>query len=517
MTAPARRWSTRHPAMVREFGAMTESRWRPRIVGALVALTALAGTAAPARADRPDPYSAEVVQTNAGLSQLLTRLPDIEFGTAAPGHEPVVTVNGAVRYQRVEGFGAAMTDTSAWLIEREISAGARDQLMSELFGPGGLRLNFVRVPMGASDFTSDGTPYTYDDRPPGQTDPQLRHFSIAHDEAYILPALRQARADDPQTEFLATPWTPPAWMKSNHSLGNQGDRGTLLGSAYRPWSEYFVKFIQAYAAAGVPIGALTVQNEPGNPTLYPGLNFSAAAESTWIVQDLEPALAAAGLHPKLYGGDVGWGPDSSPFIATSIFGPAGSALTGISWHCYFGAPGVMNEFRQAKPRLDQIVDECSPGGISPTPTSEIVISSLRDWASTVALWNLALDPTGGPVQVPNHGCPACVGLATIAPDGGTVSLTRSYYQLGQASSFVMPGAQRIASTHFVSYVYPHRGVNVVTPGLDDVAFRNPDGSIVLVAYDNAAVPARFAIAWRDRALHYDLAPGATATFVWNRP
>jgi len=176
----------------------------------------------------------------------------------------------------------------------------------------------------------------------------------------------------------------------------------------------------------------------------------------------------------------------------------------------------MNEFRQADPRLDQIVDECSPGGTSPTPTSEIVIASLRDWASTVALWNLALDPTGGPVQVPNHGCPACVGLSTISEQSGDVSLTRSYYQLGQASSFVAPGAQRIASPHFVSYVYAHPGVNVVTPGLDDVAFRNPDGSIVLVAYDNAAVATRFAVVWRGRALPYDLPPGAMVTFVWNR-
>ncbi len=496
---------------------MMKSRWRSRVGGALVALAALAGSAAAARAQTPDPYSAEVVQTSANLTQRLTALPDIEFGAPTVGHVPVVTVNAALRYQSVQGFGAAMTDTSAWLIERETPAAARDQLMSELFGPGGIRLDFVRVPMGASDFTRTGTPYTYDDLPPGRSDPTLQHFSIGHDEAYILPALRQARATDPDTEFLASPWTPPAWMKGNHALGNAGDFGTLLGSAYHPWSEYFVKFIQAYARAGVPIQALTVQNEPGTPTLYPGLNFSAASEATWIVHDLEPALAAARLHPKIYGGDLGWGPDSNPFVSTSVFGPAGGALAGISWHCYFGAPGVMNEFRQADPNLDQIVDECSPGGTSPTPTSEILISSLRDWASTVALWNLALDPTGGPVQVPNHGCPACVGLATIAENGGKVSLTRSYYQLGQVSSLVMPGAQRVSSTHFVSYVYPRPGVNVVTPGLDDVAFRNPDGSIVLVAYDNAPTPIQFAIAWRGRALQYDLAPGATATFVWNRP
>jgi glucosylceramidase len=84
---------------------------------------------------------------------------------------------------------------------------------------------------------------------------------------------------------------------------------------------------------------------------------------------------------------------------------SGAALSGLSWHCYFGAPGVMSQFRRADPRLDQIVDECSPGLITPTPTAEIVISSLRDWASTVALWNLALDPDGGPVEAPNHGCP----------------------------------------------------------------------------------------------------------------
>ena len=104
-----------------------------------------------------------------------------------------------------------------------------------------------------------------------------------------------------------------------------------------------------------------------------------------------------------------------------------------------------------------------------------------------------------------------------AENSGAVSLTRSFYQLGQVSSLVMPGAQRVSSTHFVSYVYPHAGVNVVTPGLDDVAFRNPDGSIVLVAYDNAAAPIRFAIAWRGRALQYELSPGATATLVWHRP
>ena len=208
-----------------------------------------------------------------------------------------------------------------------------------------------------------------------------------------------------------------------------------------------------------------------------------------------PALAAARLHPKIYAGDLGWGPNHGGYLRTDIFGPSRGALAGVSWHHgYFGAPGVMSALRRVAPRLDEIVDECSPGLITPTPTSEIVIASLRNWASTVALWNLALDPTGGLVQPPNHGCPGCVGLARIDERSGAVSLTRAYYQLGQASAFIAPGARRIAATHFfVSYAYPRSGVNVVTPGLDDVAVRNPDGSIVLVAYDNAPVTVRFAV------------------------
>ena len=360
--------------------------------------------------------------------------------------------------------------------------------------------------MGASDFTRDGRPYTYDDLPPGQIDPGLTHFSIAHDRAYIIPALRQAMAADPNTEFLASPWTSPAWMKANDSLDNVADRGTLRRSGRRLGPGISPSSRRRTPAPGCR-SAIMVQNEPGTPTLYPGMNFPAASEANWIEQDLRPALAAARLHPKIYGGDLGWGPNTTGYMDSSIFGKAGGALAGLSWHCYFGSPAVMSEFRQTDPRLDQIVDECSPGAITPTPTSEIVIASMRDWASTVALWNLALDPAGGPVQPPNHGCPGCLGLVTIDAQAGTVSLTRSYYQLGQASASWIP-ARAIGSTNFVSYVYPGRGVNVVTPGLDDVAFRNPDGSLVLVAYDNSPAPANFAVAWRGgrRATAFRQAP-----------
>ncbi len=480
-------------------------------VAAAYLLLLLAGGDDRGLATTVDPYQVTVVQTSANLAQGLTPLADLEFSSAAVGHEPEIAVNAGVRYQRLRGFGGAMTDTSAWLIEESLAPAARQALMGDLFGSGGIRLDFVKVPMGASDFTHQGRPYSYDDLPPGRQDRTLADFSIAHDRAYILPALREARALDPQTEFMATPWSPPAWMKPNRSLGNAGNRGTLRGADYGSWAEYFVKFIQAYARSGVPIGALSPQNEPGVATLYPGLSFSAASEASWISRDLRPALAKAKLDPKIYAGDLGWGPTTSYQRATERT----PGLAGLGWHCYFGSPAVMSELHAADPNLDEIVDECSPG-LSPTPISEVVISSLRSWASTVSLWNLALDPSGGPAQLPNHGCKGCQGLATINPETGAVALKPSFYELGQASEFIVPGAQRISSGDFVSYRYSRPGVNVVTPGLDDVAARNPDGSLVLLAYDNSASPITFAVAWRGRRFSYTLPAGATVTFVWNR-
>lgn len=484
-----------------------------RAVG-LCAAVGLALTGGTATARAADPFQVSVVQTTRDLSQRLTPLAPLQFGFTPAAGTPVIAPQASLRYQPVAGFGAAMTDSSAWLIERELAPATRASVMRGLFGAGGIHLGFVKVPIGASDFTHDGRPYSYDDLPAGHADPRLARFSIRHDLPYILPALRQARALNRGIEFLGTPWSPPAWMKSNGSLGNAGDLGTLLPADAGAYARYFVKFIRAYARAGIPVSALTVQNEPGVATLYPGLNVSAASEDAWVQQDLAPALAAARLHPRIYGGDLGWGP-ATGYTATTVRAAGAAALSGLAWHCYYGSPTVMSAFHAAAPRLEEIVDECSPG-ITPTPISEILIGSLRNWASTVALWNLALDPGGGPAQMPNHGCPGCQGLVTIDPATGAVSYGLSYYQVGQVSAFVSPGARRIASPQFVAYRYPRPGVNVVTPGLDDVALRNPDGSLVLVAYDNAPAPITFAVRWRRRTFSYTLPAGATATFVWNR-
>jgi len=198
-------------------------------------------------------------------------------------------------------------------------------------------------------------------------------------------------------------------------------------------------------------------------------------------------------------------------VRTLISNAAPGMLTGIAWHCYGPDPNVLSELHDSAPGLDQVVSECAPG-IIPYPVAEVVIGAFREWASAVALWNLALDPAGGPVQQPNLGCFGCSGLVTIIRH--SVGFTLAYYQLGQVSKFVQPGAVRIGSRSFVSFVAPGLRNDGLTPGIDDVAFLNPNGSRVLVAYNNSTISIRFAVRWRRRAFAYVIPPAAMTTFVW---
>jgi glucosylceramidase len=483
----------------------------PALLGAVaLAPSATAYMAGPARRVSP---LIELVATTGDLSQAMSRQPDLPFAGRTLGL-PVIRVEETSRYQVMRGFGAALTDSSAWLIHERLAPATRATVMRELFTSAGIDLGFLRVPIGASDFTVRGVPYTYDDwRWP---DPLLRHFTIGHDLAYIAPTLREVMALNRREFLLATPWTPPAWMKRNRRLDNIGHSGQILPAALPALARYLVKFVLAYRRLGIPVAAVTPQNEPGNATRYPGAELSAAAEAAFISRDLAPAIRSAGLRTRVYGYDRGWSSRSASAGRLLAGSPASRDISGIASHCYFGSPTALTGFHAANPRLDEIVSECSPG-LVPFSTSELAISATRNWASTVALWNLALDRDGRPVEAPNTGCPRCRGVITIDQDTHTVVLTRDYYQLGQFSRFIRPGAVRIASAHFTSYSYRGRGLDIASPGLDDVAFQNPDGSEVLVAYNNGSRPTTFDLASNGRYAAYTINPRETVTMIWNRP
>jgi glucosylceramidase len=471
----------------------------------------------------PLPPAVQAVQTAPGLSQQLTPQPSLALSPVQPQGVPIISVNDQLRYQQFSGVGANLTDSAAWLIYSELSPADHVALIQDLFGIPGLQtmlgvppihLNFLRVAMGASGAMTVGAPYSYDDMPAGQSDPSLAQFSIAHDLPYTIPTLQQALAINPGLQILASPWSPPGWMKSNGSLDNVNGQGTLLPSAYGPLANYFVKFIQAYAAQGIPVDAVTPQNEPrsgGSGTAYPGLTLPEANEAQFIAQNLQPAFSAAGLRTKIYGHDLSW--DQLNYAGSLATGPAASDLSGIAWHCYFGSPTVMSQLHQSAPGLDQIADECSPE-IRPFGAPEYLISTLRNWASVAAVWGVALDPNGGPIQ-PGNNCGGCRGLVTIDEQTHTVTFRTEYYQLGQVSAFVQPGAARIDSQNFVSYGVNSSNILTVTAGLDDVAFLNPDGSKVLVAYNNSAAPISFGVQSNGSYFSYTIPPQAMTTFLWH--
>jgi glucosylceramidase len=483
-----------------------------RVLYLLFAAAVVVGEAAwavmsPAPAD-VTPF-VKVTQTSQDLGQRLTPVGVVRFTSRQPSGVPVIHVSDSVRYQRIVGVGAAMTDSSAWLMYTQLPPYLFKETMKALFAPAGIHLGFIRVPMGASDFSARGHPYTYDDHPPGGLDPSLAHFSIAHDRAYILPALREALMLNPSAAIIATPWTPPDWMKIYNNLGNSDNASYLLPSDYGALADYFVKFLRGYAQANVPVAAVTAQNEPGQGTWYPGLNLPEWAESSFIADYLKPALRRARLKTAIFGYDSTWSNAVPPYVNSLVTGPAAKDLAGIAFHCYYGTPTVMSTLHSQQPKLQQWVTECTSQTDPIWFPAELEIASLRNWASAVALWNLALNPAGGPVQAPNTACHGCTGVVTVDERTHQVSFGAPYFQLGQVSKFLKPGAVRIGSNHFVSYSAAGPG-----SGLDDVAFLNPDGSEALVAYNNTSAPARFAVVWRGQSFSYKLPAGAMATFTW---
>ena len=492
-----------------------------------ITVTTPAGASATSAADRytyqtPPSLPVQVVQTDSTLGQALARQPELEMTGSAPQGVPVITVNDQVRYQQFEGLGGAMTDSSAWLIDNKMSTAQRAALMQELFGQpssaGGMaapaiHLNFVRVGVAATGAMTVTPAYSYDDNPPGGSDPGLTQFGIGHDTPYIIPTLQEALQVNPGLHILASPWSSPGWMKANNSLDNHNNSGTLLAPDYGTYANYLVKFIQAYAQAGIPIQAITPANEPTVATPYPGLNLPESAEANFIANYLQPALSAAGLNTKIYGNELSWDQFSRYAAPLAADTNAGPDLAGTTWHCYFGSPTVMSQLQQQAPGKDQIVDECSPE-IRSFGTPEFLISTLRSWASADAIWSLALDPNGNPIQTPNH-CGGCRGAVSIDQTTGAVTFLPEYYQLGQVSAFVQPGATRIDSPTFVTYATDSSNIETISSGLDDVAFLNPDGSEVLVTYNNSSAPITFAVQSDGSYFPYTIPAQAMTTFVWH--
>lgn len=444
--------------------------------------------------------------TTDGRNQL-TQQSDQTFQSNSNPGGTIIDVNDQQKFQQMQGFGGAMTDSSAYILGQVLNSTERNTLMQNLFGSSGtnsINMSFVRIPMGSSDFSatppSNPQPYSYDDLPAGQTDPTLSHFSISHDLTYIIPTLKQALQINPQLTYMANPWSPPAWMKTNGSMigHTNGVDGTLISSDYEPLAQYFVKFLQAYQAQGVPITYITPQNEPLYiPSGYPGMSLSQDQEVSFINNNLGPDLAKAGLSTKILGYDFNRQNTAYP---EAVLGQAGSYVSGISWHCYAQNPGEMTTIHNLYPTKDQFETECSPGIISQSIIDE-TLYDVQNWARAVLEWNIVLYPNNGPLI--NGGCGTCSAVVQVNPTSHAVTYTTNYYQLGQVSKFVVPGAYHISATTGNS-------------SLNNAAFTNPDGSHVLVIHNTSSGSQSFNVRWDStQSFAYTLPAGGIVTFKWS--
>lgn len=434
--------------------------------------------------------NASVWLTTADRSNLLRQQGDVTFGSGGTGS--TITVNPNSTYQSMVGFGASFTDAAAWNI---FNSPRRNEIMNNLFDKStGIGMSFIRQPIGATDFSRSF--YTYND---GAADPSLSRFSIDHDRPYILPLLQQAKQLNPQLAVMATPWSAPAWMKNNNNL----IRGSLNDSRIGVYADYLVKFAQAYRAAGIPIDYLSVQNEPlFEPPGYPGMYMSPQQQVN-VINTLMPKLRAAGEQARLLGYDHNW--DNVDYAQTVNNG-AGSNVIGSAWHCYGGDPSRQSIVKNNQPGKDVFFTECSGTRSSDDASTfrdtlrwqgmNLAIGATRNHARTVAIWNMALDQNNGPVI---GSCTNCTGV--VRTNGNDVTYNAEYYVLGHLSKFVQPGAVRIDSTGFGE------------GGVQNVAFRNPDGRIVLVAL-NTGGQQNFRVSYNGQTFGYSLPAGAMATFTW---
>ena len=436
----------------------------------------------------------------------LAEQPNLSWITPAKTDKTsVVKVDSTIGFQTMLGMGSSLEPSTCWNLSR-LATTEREQLMARLVDPKtGIGMNLMRLCIGTPDFTGDPW-YSYDDMPCGETDPELKQFSIEPDRRYILPAIKLARRKNPGLLFFASPWSPPGWMKSTGTMIG----GQLLPQHYAAYAEYFVRFIQAYEAEGIPIYAVTIQNEPGvdrakekNPKWhYPSCRWTGEQERDFIRDHLGPALRRNGLKTLIWCYDHNYnvrGTGDDPGIGyprAILSDPQVAAfVNGVAFHGYEGKPDGMTAFHREFPTMPIYFTEGSVFGVDGAVE---LIERLRNWAAGYNSWVTMLDDHGKPNNGPFE---ASRTMVMLNPESLKPTYHFEYFMSGQFMKFVPRGAQRIEST-------------AGNKDFANVAFRNPDDTIVLIVVNTTSQSNPFAIEWRDRSLATDLAPKSVATFVW---
>jgi glucosylceramidase len=408
----------------------------------------------------------------------------------APDH---IRLNPARKLQSILGFGGAFTDATCYTFNR-LAPAARDQLFHEMFHPSEMGLSTGRVCVGASDYSTKL--YSYDD---GDADPDLARFSIEHDREYILPILRQARKANPELFLFSTPWSPPGWMKFNNSMLG----GSMRNHYFPVYAQYYLKFLQAYASEGVPVQALTSQNEVDTDQdgRMPACLWGQEYEIQFVRDHLGPLLEKNGVNTKIWVLDHNY----------SLWGRALCTLederlrqycNAVAWHGYYGKPEMMMKVQDAYPEIEMHWTEGGPDYTDPGYSNDwckwggIFTDALSNWCRSITAWNLALDEHGKP----NIGPFPCGGVVTIDSQSREITRSGQFWAFAQFSRVIRRGARRFESSSRMGDVR-------------HVAVENPDGRYVLIL-TNPGAARSIELRLSTLAAPVPLKEASVTTLVW---
>jgi glucosylceramidase len=469
------------------------------------------------------PVMVESWITNSDRSSLFQKQSDIVAFSNSGGRGSAIIIDEASQFQEIDGFGFALTGGSAELLMKMTPA-ARSLALREMFASddNSIGVSYIRLSIGASDLNS--FVYSYNDLKENETDPELKKFSLSQDLNDVVPVMKEILAINPDIKILGSPWSAPVWMKTNTNIRG----GALKKECYDVYARYFVKYIQAMKNQGITIDAITVQNEPLNSKNTPSMQWFWTEQADFIKNNLGPALANAGLITKIILFDHNL--DRIDYPLSLLNDPeVAKYADGSGFHHYGGDINAMRTLHMARPDkniyfTEQMVVE-RPGDKTISISDQVlrlIVSTTRNWSKNVILWNLAADPKNDP-HTDNGGCSMCQGAITI--DGENISRNIAYYTIAHASKFVRPGSVRISST-FTGDKTLSLTEDEERPGikratviensqvLPNVAFRTPDGKIVIIVVNNTWSANSFRIQYRGQFAGFRLSPGAVGTYVW---
>jgi glucosylceramidase len=446
--------------------------------------------AAPGAAQTPTGSVGTITVRRTDGTKRYAEEPALKWQPAGEEAAGAIVLEPARTYQEMLGFGAALTDASAYMIN-QLDPATREKFLHELYHPSELAMAVTRLCIGSSDFSTKM--YSYDE---GEPDPELKRFSIDQDKQYLLPQLRTARKMNPDLFLLACPWSPPGWMKAS---------GTMLGGSLKPrnfavYAKYFVKYLKAFEAEGVKIDAVTSQNEVDTDQdgRMPACAWAQEHEVLFVSQHLGPAFAENKIQTKIWMLDHNW--NLWGRVINSLEEPTFNRyIDGVAWHPYLGTIDAMTRVHDAYPDKHMYWTEGDFGavgafaggglaGAAPVASTDapkrepvppavkmalggaLAAAAVRNWTRCLMLWNIVLDENGNPNIGPFTGA-----SGTITIDSKTKEITRGtdYWVLKHYTHATPGGSKRFAS---------HGGEEAVA----HAAFVSRDDTKVLVLSNTTA-------------------------------